>query len=105
MNSLALRALDRARQRVSGQTAKRSAAASAVVQPSVVRSLEVVIDGPINHFMFLEGRAWAVEMVKSLRASPVETVIERLSGAASGRPGSYAAGIDSVIRQLKGASS
>lgn len=57
--------------------------------------------GPINKVMFREGRAWALDLVKSLRASPIETVIERLTGAADGRPGSYASGISSVINALK----
>lgn len=60
-----------------------------------------VITGPINRYMFLQGRNWAIEMVASLRAAPVELVVERLSGATAGRPGSYAAGIDSVIIELQ----
>lgn len=62
-----------------------------------------VITGPINRYMFLQGRNWAIEMVDSLRAAPVELVVERLTGATAGRPGSYAAGIDSVIVELKNA--
>lgn len=62
-----------------------------------------VIAGPINRYMFLQGRNWAIEMVASLRVAPVELVVERLSGATAGRPGSYAAGIDSVIVELKNA--
>ncbi|WP_277964626.1 hypothetical protein [Pseudomonas sp. RIT-To-2] len=58
------------------------------------------ITGPINKVMYREGRAWALDLVKSLRASPVDIVIERLSGAAVGRPGSYASGINSVIAAL-----
>lgn len=53
--------------------------------------------------MFLQGREWAIDMVASLRAAPVELVIERLNGAAAGRPGSYAAGIESVVVELKNA--
>lgn len=107
MSSLAEQALERARQTLAAQTKGRCTptAVKASVPPaaSPLRSLEVVVDGPINHFMFLEGRAWAIDMVKSLRASPANVVIERLAGAARNRPGSYAAGIDSVIRQLKAA--
>ncbi|RYY67208.1 MAG: hypothetical protein EOO12_01895 [Chitinophagaceae bacterium] len=62
-----------------------------------------VIAGPINRYMFLQGRNWAIEIVASLRAAPVELVVERLTGATVGRPGSYAAGIDSVIVELKNA--
>ena len=61
------------------------------------------ITGPINRYMFLQGREWAIDMVASLRAAPVDLVIERLTGAATGRPGSYAAGIESVVDELKSA--
>lgn len=64
---------------------------------------EVVITGPINRYMLLQGREWAIDMVASLRAAPVDLVIERLTGAAAGRPGSYAAGIESVVDELKNA--
>lgn len=64
----------------------------------------VTVNGPINRFMFLEGRSWALDLVASLRASPVALVIERLAGAAVDRPGSYAAGIQSVIKDLEVAS-
>lgn len=57
--------------------------------------------GPINLLMYLEARRWAVDLVASLRGSPVEVVVERLSGATIGRPGSYVAGIESVINELK----
>lgn len=63
--------------------------------------MDLVITGPINHFMFLEGRNWASDMVVSLRAAPAPVVIERLTGTAVNRPGSYAAGIQSVIKELK----
>ena len=57
--------------------------------------------GPINRLMYLEARRWAVDLVVSLRGSPVEVVVERLAGATVGRPGSYMAGIESVITELK----
>lgn len=104
MSSLAEQALEHARQRLAGRVNKRPAPVVTKVSapaPSV-RSLEVVVDGPINHFMFLEGRAWAIDMLKSLRASPAAQVVERLRGAAVNRPGSYAAGIKSVIDALLG---
>lgn len=59
--------------------------------------------GPINRFMYLEARNWAIDLVATLRGSPAELVIERLAGAAVGRPGSYVAGIQSVIDELKAA--
>lgn len=57
--------------------------------------------GPINRFMYLEARSWAIDLVASLRGSPVEVVIERLTGATEGRPGSYVAGIQSIIGELR----
>ncbi len=57
--------------------------------------------GPINRLTYLEARRWAVDLVASLRGSPVEVVAERLAGATAGRPGSYVAGIESVINELK----
>lgn len=57
--------------------------------------------GPINRLMYLEARRWAIDLVASLRGSPAEVVVERLSGATVGRPGSYVAGIESVISELK----
>ena len=105
MNSLAEQALEHASLRLAGQPKKRPTSKVGKIRTPppacTVRSLEVVVNGPINRFMFMQGRAWAVDMVTSLRASPVQIVIERLAGAASDRPGSYAAGIDSVIKQLK----
>lgn len=57
--------------------------------------------GPINRFMYLEARKWAIELVASLRGSPIEVVVERLADATEGRPGSYVAGIQSVIGELQ----
>ncbi|HGY9636486.1 TPA: hypothetical protein ACOJPK_001926 [Pseudomonas putida] len=61
--------------------------------------------GPINRLMYLEARRWAVDLVASLRGSPVEVVAERLAGATAGRPGSYVAGIQSVIGELQAGAS
>ncbi|WP_225850660.1 hypothetical protein [Pseudomonas monteilii] len=105
MGSLAEMALEHARRRISGKPAKAPTSKAPKIHtpaPSAKpKSLEVVVAGPINHFMFLEGRNWAIDIVASLRASPVAVVIERLAGAAVDRPGSYAAGIQSVIKALK----
>lgn len=57
--------------------------------------------GPINRLMYLEARRWAIDLVASLRGSPVEGVVERLAGATSGRPDSYVTGIQSVIGELQ----
>ncbi|MEQ7921177.1 hypothetical protein ABQX22_18415 [Xanthomonas sp. WHRI 1810A] len=113
MSSLAELALEHARLRLAGlpissarppKPRPTSAGKKIDTLPPVtvtVRSLDVVVTGPVNHFMFLEGRAWAIEMVKSLRASSAHDVIYRLARAAQHRPASYAAGIKSVIDQLE----
>ena len=107
MGSLAEMALQHARQRLAGGSAPRRAA-QAIAAPAPAakpKSMDLVITGPINQFMFLEGRSWAIDMVASLRAAPADVVIERLTGTAAGRPGSYVAGIQSVIRELHEAAS
>ncbi len=104
-SSLAEQTLTKVRARMPGQLHKlpTSVAPKISMPPtnSKPKSLEVVVEGPVNHFMFLEGRTRAIDMVTSLRASPAPVVIERLAGAATDRPGSYAAGIKSVIKVLK----
>lgn len=109
MSSLAEIALEHARQRLAGESKKPNPilAKPAAPAPAAAKQPEnlVVPTGPINRFMFLEGRAWAIDMVTTLRAAKVEVVIERLTGAALGRPGSYAAGIQSVVSELQGAES
>ena len=57
--------------------------------------------GPINRFMYLEAKNWAIDLVASLRGSPVDVVVEQLAGAIEGRPGSDVAGIQSVIEELQ----
>ena len=107
MDSLAEMALEHARFRMSGKPVKApTSKASGISTPSAdaePRSLEVIVTGPINHFMFLEGRNWAIDLVGSLRSAPVGVVVERLAGATTGRPGSYAAGVESVITELQAA--
>lgn len=105
MNILASMALRRARGRVNSVESRSASRASAHTSHASGRALatEVVVTGPINRYMFLQGRDWAIDMVASLRAAPVELVVERLTGAAAGRPGSYAAGIKSVIAELRNA--
>lgn len=103
MGSLAEMALQHARQRLAGAGSPRKPARPAAVATPTAKpkSMDLVVTGPINHFMFLEGRSWAIDMVGSLRAAPAPVVIERLTGAAVGRPASYAAGIQSVIKELQ----
>ncbi|MFZ5938739.1 hypothetical protein BGP84_06515 [Pseudomonas putida] len=105
MNILASMALRRARGQLNSV---QSRAAGSQSTPAVATTIapatkDVVITGPINRYMFLQGREWAIDMVASLRAAPVELVVERLTGATEGRPGSYAAGIQSVVDELKNA--
>lgn len=103
MRTLADMALCRARGRINSVQSRASAKppAKAISASTTSTNSEVVVNGPINHFMFLEGRNWAIDLVGSLRGSPAEAVIERLTGAAVDRPGSYVAGIKSVITELQ----
>lgn len=105
MNIIATMALRRALGRQNSVQSRAASKAPAQGGNAAPRpDLEpAVITGPINRYMFLQGRNWAIEIVTSLRAAPVELVVERLIGATAGRPGSYAAGIDSVIVELKNA--
>lgn len=103
MRTVADMALCRARGRINSVQSRASAKSSAktALNSAVSTSTELVASGPINHFMFLEGRNWAIDLVGSLRESPARVVIERLTGAAVDRPGSYVAGIKSVITELQ----
>ncbi|WP_242548696.1 hypothetical protein [Pseudomonas putida] len=107
MGSLAELALEHARFRMSGKPVKAPTSKAPKISTPLAdakpRSLEVIVTGPINHFMLLEGRNWAIDLVRSLRGAPVGVVVERLSGAMTGRPGSYAAGVGSVITELQAA--
>ncbi|MGA9660755.1 MAG: hypothetical protein WBQ92_03630 [Pseudomonas alloputida] len=96
--------LKRGRGRVSSVVSRSAAkvpAPHAVDQGIKGSGVAMPAAGPINRLMYLEARRWAVDLVASLRGSPVEVVVERLSGATVGRPGSYMAGIESVINELK----
>lgn len=104
MSIIAEMALRRARGRLNSVQSRASAKApaSTPVPPRPnLDQVEVSASGPINRLMFVEGRAWAIELVRSLRESPAAVVIDRLARAAAGRPGSYVAGIQSVITELK----
>ncbi|WP_223625119.1 hypothetical protein [Pseudomonas monteilii] len=105
MNILATMALRRALGRLNSvhSRAAGKVPARAGGSASKLASEPIVIAGPINRYMFLQGRNWAIEMVASLRAAPIELVIERLTGATAGRPSSYAAGIEAVIVELRNA--
>lgn len=101
MNSLAQQALDRA----------RHAAPTPKLLPPIVANEplpELVITGPINRVMELEGKRYALELVRGLgaaiRREPVRTkAIADLTRYAAQRPSSVASGVKIVIDLLKGA--
>jgi hypothetical protein len=102
MNSLAQQALDRAR---------HAASAPKLIPPIVANEplLELVITGPINRVMELEGKRYALEVVRalgsSIRREPVRTkAIADLTRYAAQQPSSLASGIKQVLDVLKGAS-
>ncbi|MBJ2290717.1 hypothetical protein JFT44_12305 [Pseudomonas sp. MF5691] len=69
---------------------------------------ELVITGPINRVMELEGKRYALEFVRALgssvRREPVRTkAIADLTRYAVAQPSSVASGIKQVIDVLKGA--
>jgi len=69
---------------------------------------QIVITGPINRVMELEGKRYALEHVRGLGASirrePVRTkAIADLTRYAAQRPSSVASGVKIVIDVLKGA--
>lgn len=103
MTSLAEIALEHARQRLAGQA--RQTPTSAVPKISMPAGTPVstgfVAPAPADRFMFLQGRAWAVDMVEAMRSDPATKVIERLAGATAGKPASYVAGVQSVIKVLQ----
>lgn len=100
MNPVAQRALDCARE---------SAPPALIVPVKAVSPLpELVITGPINRVMELEGKRFALELVQALGSSirnpsVVKQVIGNLTRTAIAQPSSYASGIKLVIDLLKGA--
>lgn len=102
MNSLAQQALDRAR---------KPAPASKLLPPILANEPlpELVITGPINRVMELEGKRYAVGFVQalgpSIRREPVRTkAIADLTRYAVQQPSSVASGVKIVIDLLKEAS-
>ena len=100
MNPVAQRALDRARE---------SPPPALIVPIQAAPPLpELVITGPINRVMELEGKRFALEVVQALGSSirnpsVVKQVIGNLTRTAVAQPSSYASGIKLVIDLLKGA--
>ena len=100
MNSIAQRALDRARE--------TSSPALIVPIKAAPPQPELVITGPINRVMEVEGRRYALDVVRSLGASirsplVVASTIRNLTMTATAQPSSYVSGIKQVIDLLKAA--
>lgn len=102
MNSLAQQALDRARQ--------APVRASKLLPPITANEPlpELVITGPINRVMELEGKRYALEFVRALgssvRREPIRTkAIADLTRYAAQQPSSVVSGVKIVIDLLKGA--
>ena len=98
MNSIAQRALDRA----------RDIPASEVIAPvrAAMALPEIAITGPINRVMQLEGQRFAVDVVKSLGSSisnplVIASTIRNLTATAIASPSSYASGIKRVTDLLR----
>lgn len=105
MSSLAEQALEHARLRLAGKlpaspTTKAPKINIPPTSPQPV-SLGVVVDGPINNFMYLEGRRHALDLASSLSALPTDEVIKSLTRSAVGRPSSYALGIKSIMNAIQ----
>jgi hypothetical protein len=101
MNSLAQQALDRAR---------NPAPAPKLLPPILTNEPlpELLITGPINRVMELEGKRYAMDFVQGLgaaiRREPIRTkAIADLTRYAAQRPASVASGVKIVIDLLKGA--
>jgi len=98
MNPIAQRALDRARE---------SVAPTPIVPIQAAPPLPaLVITGPINRVMELEGKRYALDVVRSLGSSirnplVVVNAIRNLTLTAVDQPSSYASGIKQVIDVLK----
>lgn len=100
MNPTAMRALDRAREKPT----------SALLPPILANPPlpELVITGPINRVMELEGKRFATDFVLALGSSvqrqPIRTkAIADLTRYAAQQPASVASGVKIVIDLLKGA--
>ena len=101
MNSIAQRALDRAR-----ETSTPALIAPIQANPPLP---DLVITGPINRVMELEAKRWALDFVQGLGASirrePTRTkAIADLTRYAVAQPSSVASGVKIVIDLLKEAS-
>lgn len=110
MNPIAMRALEQALTRAAAPIPKP--APTAKLLPPILANEplpELVITGPINRVMELEGKRYALEFVRALGSSvqrePVRTkAIADLTRYAVAQPSSVASGIKQVIDVLKEAS-
>lgn len=112
MNSIALKALERAQfQQMTRDMAMKTGRPKPVeaqpIKPNEPLP-ELVITGPINRVMELEGKRYALEFVRALGASvrrqPIrDKAIADLTRYALQQPDSVASGIKIVIDVLKGA--
>ncbi|WP_258571604.1 hypothetical protein [Pseudomonas protegens] len=98
MNPTAQRALERAREKP----------APALLPPILANPPlpEIIITGPINRVMELEGKRYAVDVVQSAgadirRPQVVEKIIRNLTTYAVQQPPSVAKGIKTVIDLLR----
>lgn len=101
MNPTAQAALDRARR----PTPTPVFSTETAPKPDKPLPMPVAV-GPINHFMRLQAREDAVDMVASLKAKIADTngvaqVIEVLKRAATDRPGSVVRGFLDIIELLQ----
>lgn len=112
MNSLAQQALDRALGKaLPAPTARHQQARAVTAVPALCGPVplpQIVITGPVNRVMELEGKRYALEFVRGLGASirrePVRAkAIADLTKYAAMQPSSVASGVMIVIDLLTGA--
>ncbi|WP_256574597.1 hypothetical protein [Pseudomonas sp. B15(2017)] len=112
MNSIALKALERAQFQQMARDMQMKAARPKPVNVTPIKPgeplPELVITGPINRVMELEGKRFALDFVQGLgaaiRREPVRTkAIADLTRYAQQQPDSVASGVKIVIDVLKGA--
>ena len=112
MNSIALKALERAQfQQMSRDMAMKAGRPKPVEVPPITSNEplpDLVITGPINRVMELEGKRNTLEFVRALGASvrrqPIrDKAIADVTRYALQQPDSVASGIKIVIDVLKGA--
>lgn len=112
MSSLAQQALENARARVVGQPVRTKVAPAKstsnhvekkeqAAQSEPAHSLDVIAEGLVNRVMFLEGRAHAVDLAKSVSHMDGAAIVAVLQRSAVGRPSSYVLGVTSIIDLLK----